>query len=209
MCGVKYRSHCSGVAWWRVLHTGVMRARRLREGQGLLWRWWRGGGFHGMPRRRGRLPGQGGDLCDGLLVSRGPGQQVKVPVIQPCDLQRALPVQPGGIGHTDLRCVALQGIACSRQKCRTLAAAPNRPDLLTGSQHQGDRRQRVITPIFTPSGASLQDTQDLLDPRARWAHTFAQVSGRMRPHFTSVINGLPLVRELSDRHADVLDECRV
>ena len=57
----------------------------------------------------GRLPGQDGDLRDGLVVSRGPGQQVKIPVIQPGDLQRTLPVEPGGVSYADLPCVALQG----------------------------------------------------------------------------------------------------
>jgi hypothetical protein len=36
MCGVRYRSRCSGVAWWRFSATRVMGARRLREGRGLL-----------------------------------------------------------------------------------------------------------------------------------------------------------------------------
>ena len=55
MCGVRYRSRCSGVARWRFSATRVMGARRLREGRGLLRRWWRGGGFRGMLRLRRTL----------------------------------------------------------------------------------------------------------------------------------------------------------
>jgi hypothetical protein len=58
----------------------------------------------------GRLLGQSGDLRNGVLVGRGPGQQVKILVVKNRYLLGILPVEPGSVSHPDLRGVAFDRV---------------------------------------------------------------------------------------------------
>ena len=58
----------------------------------------------------GRLLSQAGDLRNGVLVSRCPGQQVKIPVIKTRHLEGILPVKPGSVSQPDLRGIAFDGV---------------------------------------------------------------------------------------------------